>query len=134
MYPSNLDAWVPVNGATLSLKNLSDPLSSALPTSVNVKGSKGLAGLTNLGWWGIDVKPQKYTGSFYVKGTYNGVFTASLQSATTGKVFASAKIASRCVEGEWVQHNFILVPHSAAPDTNNTFSLTFDTSVSRSKR
>ncbi|RHZ73114.1 hypothetical protein CDV55_108270 [Aspergillus turcosus] len=128
MYPSNLDAWVPVNGATLSLKNLNDPLSSALPTSVNVKGSKGLAGLTNLGWWGIDVKPQKYTGSFYVKGTYSGSFTASLQSATTGKVLASAKIASRCVADEWVQHNFILVPHSAAPDTNNTFSLTFDTS------
>ena len=54
-YPSNLDAWTAVNGATLSLKNLSDPLSSALPTSVNVKGSKGQAGLTNLGWWGIDV-------------------------------------------------------------------------------
>lgn len=30
-YPSNLDAWTAVNGATLSLKNLSDPLSSALP-------------------------------------------------------------------------------------------------------
>ncbi|KAK9645046.1 hypothetical protein V6Z96_007900 [Aspergillus fumigatus] len=123
-YPSNLDAWTAVNGATLSLKNLSDPLSSALPTSVNVKGSKGQAGLTNLGWWGIDVRPQKYTGSFYVKGAYNGSFTASLQSARTGKVFASAKIASHSVEDKWVQHSFTLVPHSAAPDTNNTFSLT----------
>ncbi|KAH2328708.1 hypothetical protein KXW30_005350 [Aspergillus fumigatus] len=72
--------------------------------------------------------PQKYTGSFYVKGAYNGSFTASLQSARTGKVFASAKIASHSVEDKWVQHSFTLVPHSAAPDTNNTFSLTFDTS------
>ncbi|GIJ98194.1 hypothetical protein Aspvir_000309 [Aspergillus viridinutans] len=127
-YPSNLDAWTAVNGATLSLKNLSDPLSSALPTSVNVKGGKGQAGLTNLGWWGIDVKPQQYTGSFYVKGAYNGSFTALLQSARTGKVFASAKIASHSVEDKWVQHSFTLVPHSAAPDTNNTFSITFDTS------
>jgi alpha-N-arabinofuranosidase len=96
-----------------------------LPTSVNVKGSKGQAGLTNLGWWGIDVKPQQYTGSFYVKGAYNGSFTASLQSARTGKVFASAKIASHSVEDKWVQHRFTLVPHSAAPDTNNTFSIRF---------
>ena len=34
--PSNLNAWSSVNGALLSLKNLTKPLSSALPTSMNV--------------------------------------------------------------------------------------------------
>ncbi|GMF67847.1 unnamed protein product [Aspergillus oryzae] len=128
-YPSNLDAWIPVDGSALSLKNLSQPLSSALPTSVNVKGTAGKAGLTNLGWWGIDVREQTYTGSFYVKGAYNGTFTASLQSNKTGEVYASAVIVSKSARGEWTQHNFTLTPTKAASNTQNTFSITFDASV-----
>ncbi|KAF7625141.1 putative vacuolar segregation protein [Aspergillus flavus] len=127
-YPSNLDAWIPVDGSALSLKNLSQPLSSALPTSVNVKGTAGKAGLTNLGWWGIDVREQTYTGSFYVKGAYNGTFTASLQSNKTGEVYASAVIVSKSARGEWTQHNFTLTPTKAASNTQNTFSITFDAS------
>ncbi|EAW14375.1 alpha-L-arabinofuranosidase A [Aspergillus clavatus NRRL 1] len=105
-----------------------DPLSSTLPTSVNVKGSKGEVGLANSGWWGIDVRPQKYTGPFYVKGAYMGSFTASLQSSTNGKVFARTKVTSHSVGDEWTQHSFTLVPHSPPPNTNNTFSITFDAS------
>ncbi|KAI9037472.1 alpha-L-arabinofuranosidase A [Aspergillus affinis] len=127
-YPSTLDAWIPLDGSTLALKNLSQPLSSALPTSVNVKGSRGKAGLTNLGWWGIDVKKQKYTGSFYVKGAYKGSFTASIQSNSTGEVFASTKVKSKSVRGEWTQHEFTLTPRKAAPNTKNTFSISFDAS------
>ncbi|KAB8070547.1 glycoside hydrolase superfamily [Aspergillus leporis] len=127
-YPSTLDAWIPVDGSALSLQNLSQPLSSALPTSVNVKGTTGKAGLTNLGWWGIDVRQQKYTGSFYVNGAYNGTFTASLQSNQTGDVFASTEIVSKSVRGAWTQHNFTLTPDTAAPNTENTFSITFDAS------
>ncbi|KAI9935036.1 hypothetical protein ASPWEDRAFT_44615 [Aspergillus wentii DTO 134E9] len=126
-YPSSLDAWIPVNDASLSLKNLSYPLSSALPTSVNVKGT-GKVGLANLGWWGIDVQEQKYTGSFYVKGSYNGSFTASLQSNETSDVFASVEIASASVRGAWTQHNFTLTPTKAAGDVKNTFSISFDAS------
>ncbi|THC94799.1 hypothetical protein EYZ11_005745 [Aspergillus tanneri] len=112
----------------LSLKNLSQPLSSALPTSVNVKGGRGLAGLTNLGWWGIDVKEQKYTGSFYVKGSYEGEFTASLESKITGEVFASIKVPSRSVRHGWTQHNFTLTPYKSSPNVNNTFTVSFDAS------
>ncbi|KKK21748.1 alpha-L-arabinofuranosidase A [Aspergillus ochraceoroseus] len=127
-YPSNLDAWVAVGGTTLSLKNLSNPLSSALPTSLNAKGKMGKAGFTNLGWWGLAVSTQKYSGSFYVKGSYKGAFTASLQSASTGQVFASTNIASKSVANGWTQHHFTLYPRKNAPDTNNTFSITFDAS------
>lgn len=115
--------------SSLSLQTLSDPLSSALPTSVRVKGDS-LAGLTNVGFWGIDVRPQQYSGSFYVKGSYTGSFTASLQSATSGKTLASVEIPSKSVADEWVQHEFTLVPATTASNTNNTFSLTFDGSVS----
>lgn len=113
--------------SSLSLQNLSDPLSSALPTSVRVKG-KGTAGLTNAGFWGIDVRPQKYSGSFYVKGSYSGSFTAAL-SSSDGKTLASTKVKSKSVAGKWVQHEFTLTAKSTASNTNNTFSLSFDGSV-----
>jgi alpha-N-arabinofuranosidase len=128
MYPSSLDAWTAVGDSTLSLQNLSNPLSSALPTSVEVAG-KGTVGLSNEGFWGIDVRPQKYSGSFYVKGSYKGSFTASLQSSTSGKTLASVEVASKSVANEWIQHEFTLIPKTTASDTNNTFSLTFDASV-----
>jgi alpha-N-arabinofuranosidase len=123
-----LDAWAAVGDSTLSLQNLSNPLSSALPISVEVAG-KGTVGLSNEGFWGIDVRPQKYSGSFYVKGSYKGSFTASLQSSTSGKTLASVKVASKSVANEWIQHEFTLTTRTTASDTNNTFSLTFDASV-----
>jgi alpha-L-arabinofuranosidase len=118
-----------MNKADLTLRTLSTPLSSALPTSVNVKGSEGRIGLANSGWWGIKVEPKQYTGSFYVRGTYNGNFTASLQSFTSDKVFASAEIVSESVGNLWTQHNFTLNPVSTASDLNNTFSITFNAAV-----
>ena len=122
-----MEAWSGVGGSSLSLKNLTDPLSTALPTSVNVKGT-GTAGLINAGFWGIDVRPQKYTGSFYVKGSYSGSFTVSVFSSS-GDVLATTKVASRSVADDWVQHEFVLTSETKASDTNNTFSLTFDGSV-----
>ncbi|KAJ5675272.1 uncharacterized protein N7477_005206 [Penicillium maclennaniae] len=107
-YPSSLDAWTAVGDSTLSIHNLTSPLSSALPTSVRVSG-KGTVGLSNDGFWGIDVRPQKYSGSFYVKGSYKGSFTASLRSATSGKTLESTQVKSKSTAG-------------------NGFSLTFDAS------
>ncbi|KAJ6186738.1 hypothetical protein N7519_008039 [Penicillium mononematosum] len=129
-FPSSLEAWSAVGDSSLSLKNLTDPLSTALPTSVNVKGS-GTAGLSNVGFWGIDVRPQKYSGSFYVKGSYEGSFTASLLSSS-GKVLATTKVASKSVADDWVQHEFVLTSKEKASDTKNTFSLTFDGSKASS--
>ncbi len=76
------------------------------------------------------MKVQRYTGSFYVKGSYSGSFTASLQSNLTGETFGAVDIVSRSVANEWVQHEFTLVPKKAAPNSNNTFAITFDASVS----
>ena len=119
-----------MNGAILSLKNLSQPLSSALPTSLNVAASSGVVGISNPGWWGIDVKVQKYTGSFWVKGSYKGTFTASLQSSITNETLASTEVISAATSSEWIQHNFTLIPNKAASNINNTFSITYDASVS----
>lgn len=113
------------------MKQLSQPLSPALPTSVNVKAKSNdqETGLANQGWWGIDVQRQTYTGSFYVKGSYKGVFKTSLKSTVTGETLAIAHVDSKSVAEDWVQHQFTLMPKKAVQNTNNTFSIMFDPKV-----
>lgn len=88
--------------------------------------SSGPIGFANDGYWGMDVKQQKYTGSFWVRGAYNGKFMASLQSALTDDVFGSVQVPSKAVANEWVEHEFELTPEKDAPTSNNTFAVTFD--------
>ncbi|KAI1396540.1 glycoside hydrolase family 51 protein [Hypoxylon fuscum] len=131
-FPATLNAWHPVNGAQLSLKNLSTPLSDALVTSMNVAATQkqGEVGFRNDGYWGMDVKAsKKYSGSFWVKGDYSGQFTASLQSNVTGETFGSTKVSSTSSSDEWIEHAFELTPSKDAPNSNNTFALTFDASL-----
>ncbi|KAH9903745.1 alpha-L-arabinofuranosidase [Xylariomycetidae sp. FL2044] len=128
-YPANLDSWYSLNGAELSLKNLSIPLSEALITSLNVAAGDGdgEVGFYNDGYWGMDVKVEKtYTGSFWVKGSYTGNFTASFQSNITGETFGKSKIESLATPDEWTEHVFELTPSEDAPSSNNTFAITFD--------
>lgn len=86
----------------------------------------GKTGFKNEGYWGMDVKRQKYTGSFWVKGDYKGSFTASLESNLTSDVFGSIEVPSKSVAHEWTEHTFELTPEKDAPNSNNTFSVTFD--------
>lgn len=131
-YPVSLDAWRAINGADLSLKRLSKPLSKALPVSMSAMSGNstgGAIGFYNDGYWGMSVKVQKYTGSFWVKGSYKGIFTASLQSALTEDTFGSVRVDSKASPGKWVEHKFELVPTRDAPNSNNTFAITFDPAV-----
>lgn len=129
-FPVSLDAWHSFNNANLALNRLDTPLSKALPVSVTVSpgsNSSGAAGLFNDGFWGIDVRQQAYTGTFWVYGAYDGVFTAELRSALEDdKVFGSVEVESKAAAGEWVEHTFELVPGEDAPNSNNTFALLFD--------
>lgn len=53
LFPSTLDPWTAVGSAGIALDNSSSPLSSALPTSVQVTASTdGTVGIKNPGWWG----------------------------------------------------------------------------------
>lgn len=137
-YPVSLSGWRSVHGAALSLSTLEVPLSDALPVSVNVAPGNctrtknnvtASIGLLNEGYWGMDVKQQTYTGSFWVKGAYDGIFTASLQSALTDDVFGTVEIESSAVADDWTEHEFELVPTVDAPNSNNTFAITFDPAV-----
>ncbi|KAF2637950.1 glycoside hydrolase [Massarina eburnea CBS 473.64] len=133
-YPVSTSHWTPINGAALSIAKLSTPLSQALPSNLHVtpgnssNSSSGTIGFANDGFWGFDVRKQEYKGSFYVFGAYEGKFTASLQSALTNETFGSVDIPSESSNSEWIQHNFTLVPTKDAPNSNNTFALTFSSS------
>lgn len=130
-YPVSLDGYHAIGGAKLSLHNLSQPLSDALPSSMRVgaKGCSGMVGFENDGYWGMDVKQQKYTGSFWVKGSYHGKFTASLRSNLTNDVFGSTEVHAKCQSGDWVEHKYELTPDKDAPNSNNTLAITFDAEV-----
>ena len=97
--------------------------------SAGKKNSKKI-GFYNDGYWGMDVKKHAYTGSFWVKGAYKGVFEASLRSNLTNDVFGTVEIKSKAKAHKWVEHEFKLVPHKNAPNSNNTFAITFDADVS----
>lgn len=133
-FQPNLDAWFSIGGANLSLKKLDDPLSQALSTSLNVaaglSGYPAEVGFFNDGYWGMDVKKaNKYSGSFWVKGKYDGHFTASFRSNITGDIFGSTKIQSQSTPEEWIEHTYELRPEQDAPNSNNTLAITFDSSV-----
>ena len=126
-FPSTLEPWVAVGNAVLTLQNTSVPLSSALPTSVSVASSAigSTVGIQNPGWWGIDVAPQTYKGSFWVLGNYRGKFTVKLQSNSTGKVFASADLHTTSSSSNWTEVTYRMTSTDAAPDTNNVFIIEF---------
>lgn len=53
LHPSTLDPWTAMGSAEIALDDSSSPLSSALPTSVQVTASAdGTVGIKNPGWWG----------------------------------------------------------------------------------
>jgi alpha-N-arabinofuranosidase len=49
IFPSTLKNWYPIGGTQLALKNLSSPLSQALPTSMQVNGGNGSE--DEIGFW-----------------------------------------------------------------------------------
>jgi alpha-N-arabinofuranosidase len=130
-FPVNTDHYFPISNAALSIQFLDEPLSDALPASMHVAAgngsySTGKIGFKNDGYWGMDVRVQSYTGSFWVKGAYDGSFTASLDSNLTSECFGSVGVPSKSVADEWTEHTFELVPEKDASNSNNTFSITFD--------
>lgn len=94
---------------------------------MTITGGTGTVGFSNPGWWGIDVKVQPYTGSFYVKGDYSGNFTASFLSSSR-EVLGSVQVISAATTAGWKEHTFTLTPSKAAANSNNTLTLTWNAS------
>lgn len=121
--------WYALGGAALSLDN-GTSLSAALPYSITVgaNGASGQVGIANPGYYGLEVIPQVYSGSFYMRGTYKGSLTVALQSnsTTSATVFASTTIPVTSEKGVWQQITYQLTPPAAAPSINNSLAITFD--------
>lgn len=43
-------------------------------------------------------------------------------------MFGTTEIESKASVDEWVEHEFELIPHTDAPNSNNTFAITFEAS------
>ncbi|KAK0906750.1 hypothetical protein LTR91_015190 [Friedmanniomyces endolithicus] len=120
IYPRTTAYWNPLGGASLALKNLSTPLSAALPTSMQVTtNGTGTTGFSNAGFWGFP----EYKGSFYVEGGLNGNLTVCLTSNdNVAYAEASVEVSS---SSSWTQYNYTFSPTVSAPNSNNTLNFTF---------
>ena len=131
---TDVSPFSPIGAATLTLQSSTPALSSALPQSMNIAfpGTAGVVGFSNPGYWGIEVSPQKYTGSFYVEGDFTGDIVASFVSDLTGQVFTTTNVTVKSTSGQWTQYNYTLNPTTSASNTNNSLAITFDASDAKS--
>ena len=135
-----ITGWHPVGGVELMLTQL-HPLSKALPIALQMNipyNATGEVGVLNEGWWGFDVRPGTYNVSMYLKSNAarsNGTLSkvnVSLRSNDTGETFATQSIPFS--EGKnissftWTQYETQIVNTAMAPNSNNSFYITFDAS------
>ncbi|MBV9849811.1 MAG: hypothetical protein JO250_09085 [Armatimonadetes bacterium] len=95
-----------------------DPVNSALPVSLRLDLSGGMAGVANDGFWGIPVRPNTtYTVRFYAKGGggFAGPVTASLV-LDDGSV-SVAQADTPPVTGSWRKYTVTLATGHDAPTT-----------------
>jgi alpha-N-arabinofuranosidase len=92
--------------------------SKALPTSLKLtveSASAGNeAGLSNMGYWGIPVRPgEAFHGAFYAKTDSAGPVTVKLIGDTTGVVLATASVPLH--GGWWSQYKYTLTAAAGLP-------------------
>ncbi|KAA6458198.1 alpha-N-arabinofuranosidase [Acidobacteria bacterium AB60] len=94
----------------------SEALKNSLKLEVEKADAQSQAGVLNVGYWGMAVKPgTTYKGSLYAKSSGDmGPVTVSLVSDDTGKALATAAVSG--VSGEWKQYAFTLKT-AAAPQS-----------------
>ena len=132
-----ITGWKPIGDVFISLTQL-HPLSEALPIVLQLDipfNATGEVGILNEGWWGIDVRPQTYEASFYAlsnaprnNGSLSGI-NVSLRSNLTGETWVSSTIPTTNVSSFAFEHfEAQLVNEVMAPNSNNTFAITFNAS------
>lgn len=130
---SALTAWHSVNSGSLSVIADPNPVSSALPNSLQLKipsGQRGTVGFSNEGYWGIKVDSSwTYTTSFYFKfpsrSSFRGDLSVGLQDSA-GKLLASKRVPISGTATSWTHVQTQLKPTTSAANTNNSFVVTVD--------
>lgn len=104
--------WTAVGSASLSLTNadLLEGNAYALRAEFKAAGD----GFSNPGYWGINaVEGRTYQLSFYVRGPWKGVLTASLNSAS-GTALGSATVGIDCGK-EWTRYTATITATASDP-------------------
>ncbi|KAI9063568.1 glycoside hydrolase family 51 protein [Trametes sanguinea] len=128
-----LNAWHPINNAKLTVIADSNPVSNALPNSLQFSvptGSSGSVGFSNEGFWGIKVDSSwTYNASFFFRfptsSSFSGALTVGLQT-NSGKVLAQSSTQIHGSTTKWTQVSVPLRPTASASDVNNNFFVTID--------
>ncbi|HUX43427.1 MAG TPA: alpha-L-arabinofuranosidase C-terminal domain-containing protein [Terracidiphilus sp.] len=124
---SGIPYWYLVEDGNATAKMAADPKtgpSEALPNSLRLDveqaDAHNRAGILNVGWWGMAVRPgTTYKGSFYAKAGDEsmGPVTVSLVGNDSGKTLAEATIPA--VSTEWKQYEFTLKAGAVEASANN---------------
>ncbi len=95
-------------------------LNSSLRIEVQQADAQNQAGVSNVGWWGMPLRPAtSYKGSFYAKADSGdlGPVTVSLVGNDSGKVAATATVSG--LTTEWKQYEFTLKTGAIEPSAAN---------------
>ncbi|KZT10497.1 glycoside hydrolase family 51 protein [Laetiporus sulphureus 93-53] len=126
-----LEPWEAVNGANITVIADSDPVSPALPNSLQFtvpSSASGSVGFSNEGYWGINVNASwTYNASLYYRfpssSTFSGKLTLGLESSA-GDVLASNSTTISGSQTIWKQIALELTPSYSASNNNNSFFVT----------
>ena len=103
----------------------SEALKTSMRIDVTTADAKDQAGILNVGWWGMALKPNTvYKGSFYAKAGSDdlGPVTVSLVANESGKVEAATTVAA--IGSGWKQYEFTLKTGAIAASAANHLTLT----------
>lgn len=103
----------------------SDALKNSLRLDVKQADAHNQAGILNVGWWGMALRPDTiYKGSFYARAGAGdiGPVTVSLVDDSSGKPVATTTVASLATG--WKQYEFTLKTGAMQPSSGNHLVLT----------
>lgn len=130
----SLDGWSTYGEGSISLSS-DQPLSKAL--SIHLKYSLRSvstvpSGLTNVGFYGINIQAQTYSTSFFYKPLSQAIvshnkLTIGLRDSTGHNIYGMIVVdLSNAVIGNWTKFSTsFIVNTTAAPTSNNTFFIEF---------
>lgn len=130
-----LKSWRGIGDVRLSL-DIVHPLSDALPTVMQIdilEAATGEVGVLNEGWFGMDVSPQQYNASFFILAdprnqVQPSSIDVSLRSNLTGQVWTttSVPIVHNITDFSYSQLSTVIHNNVTAPNSNNSFAITFN--------
>ncbi|PCH45068.1 glycoside hydrolase family 51 protein [Wolfiporia cocos MD-104 SS10] len=128
-----LEPWLAINGANITVIAESDPVSSALPNSLQFivpSDATGSVGFSNEGYWGINVNTSwTYNASLYYRfpsaSSFSGKLTLGLESSD-GTILASNSTAISGSQTTYENVFLTLTPTETPSNNNNSFFVTVD--------